>query len=108
MRVGSLTSERDDLPQRGAAAGEFADFIRFFPISMAAHALLVWIMLKRQWIGALITMAIVVGFIAAVVLRLFTVAVCILLGALGIAYVLGIAWMRTNPSARQKQSARVH
>lgn len=59
-------------------------------------------MRKRQWIGALVTLAIVVGFVAAVLLKLFTIAVCILLGAVTAAYVLGIAWMRTSPRHRHR------
>ncbi|HEY2405412.1 MAG TPA: hypothetical protein VGI10_05405 [Polyangiaceae bacterium] len=65
-------------------------------------------MKKRQWLGALVALAIVSGFVAALALHLFTIAVCILLGAVTVAYVLSIAWMRTRPSRRDRHPSRAH
>jgi hypothetical protein len=63
--------------------------------------------MKRQAKGAAIAMAFVAAFIASIAFHSVVAAVCVLLSGVTVAFVVGIAWMRTAPqrvgSKRQSQ-----
>jgi multisubunit Na+/H+ antiporter MnhG subunit len=52
--------------------------------------------MNRQAKGALIAIAFVAAFIASMALHSVVAAVVVLLSAITVAYVVGIAWMRTS------------
>ena len=52
--------------------------------------------MKRQLKGALIALAFVAAFIVSVVAHSVVAAVIVLLCAVTVAYVMGIAWMRVS------------
>lgn len=54
--------------------------------------------MKRQAIGAAIALAFVAAFIASIALHSVVAAISVLLCGVTIAFVVGIAWMRTAPS----------
>ena len=59
--------------------------------------------MTRQAKGAAIALAFVAAFIASVAFHSVVAAVIVLLSAITVAYVVGIAWMRTSPQrARNK------
>ena len=53
--------------------------------------------MKRQAIGAAIAMLFVAAFIASVAFHSVVAAVTVLLSAVTVAFIVGIAWMRTAP-----------
>ena len=55
-----------------------------------------WLM-KRQALGALIAMAFVAAFIASVAFHSVVAAISVLLSGVTVAFIVGIAWMRTAP-----------
>jgi hypothetical protein len=52
--------------------------------------------MTRQWKGAALALAFVAAFIASVALHSVVAAVVVLLSAITVSYVVGIAWMRTS------------
>ena len=52
--------------------------------------------MKRQAKGAAIAFAFVAAFVAAVAFKSVVAAVIVLLSGITVAYVVGIAWMRTS------------
>ena len=63
--------------------------------------------MSRQAKGAAIAFAFVAAFIASVAFHSVVAAVIVLLSAITIAYVIGIAWMRTSAHrARNKQEGQ--
>jgi multisubunit Na+/H+ antiporter MnhG subunit len=60
--------------------------------------------MNRHWRGGLIFGVIAVAaFVAALLMKFFAGAVAVLLGSIVVAYVVGIAWMRSG-RARNKQT----
>ncbi|HKO49551.1 MAG TPA: hypothetical protein VJV79_17600 [Polyangiaceae bacterium] len=53
--------------------------------------------MSRQAKGAAITFVFVAAFIASVAFHSVVAAVIVLLSAITVAYIVGIAWMRTSP-----------
>jgi hypothetical protein len=53
--------------------------------------------MNRQAKGAAIAMVFVAAFIASVAFHSVVAAVCVLLSGVTVAFVVGIAWMRTAP-----------
>jgi len=57
--------------------------------------------MNRQWKGVVaLTAAFIVAFVVAVLLHSMVAAVTIVLATIGVAFVLGISWMRTAPTHR--------
>jgi hypothetical protein len=54
--------------------------------------------MKRQALGAVIAMAFVAAFIASVAFHSVVAAITVLLSGITVAFIVGIAWMRTAPS----------
>ena len=52
--------------------------------------------MTRQWQGAALALAFVAAFIVSVLLHSIVASVGVLLSAIAISYVVGIAWMRTS------------
>jgi len=52
--------------------------------------------MNRQAKGAAIALAFVAAFVASLVFHSFVAAVIVLLSGVTVAYVVGIAWMRTS------------
>jgi biotin transporter BioY len=62
--------------------------------------------MSRQFKGALIAMAFVAAFIVSVAVHSPVAAVIVLLSAVTVSYVVGIAWMRTSTHrARDKRQS---
>ena len=60
--------------------------------------------MTRQWKGAALALAFVAAFIVSVALHSVVAAVVVLLSAITVSYVIGIAWMRTSTHrVRDKQ-----
>jgi len=55
-------------------------------------------LMKRQALGAVIALAFVAAFIASVAFHSVVAAVSVLLSGVTVAFIVGIAWMRTAPS----------
>lgn len=55
-----------------------------------------WLM-KRQAIGAVIAMVFVAAFVISIAFHSVVASVIVLLSGITIAFVVGIAWMRTAP-----------
>jgi len=53
--------------------------------------------MKRQAIGAVIALLFVAAFVASIAFHSVVAAVTVLLSAVTVAYIVGIAWMRTAP-----------
>jgi hypothetical protein len=60
--------------------------------------------MNRQAKGAAIAMVFVAAFIVSVAFHSVVAAVCVLLSAVTVAFVVGIAWMRTAPDRGKRQS----
>jgi hypothetical protein len=64
--------------------------------------------MKRQAIGAALALAFVAAFIASIAFHSVVAAVIVLLSAITVAYIVGIAWMRTSthrvPEKEQSQN----
>ena len=52
--------------------------------------------MSRQLKGALLAMGFVAAFILSIVLHSIVASVIVLLSAITVSYVVGIAWLRTN------------
>lgn len=52
--------------------------------------------MSRQLKGALLALSFVAAFIVSIVFHSVVGAVIVLLSAISVSYVIGIAWMRTN------------
>jgi biotin transporter BioY len=62
--------------------------------------------MTRQLKGALLAFAFVAAFIASIALHSVVASVIVLLSSITVAYVIGIAWMRTSTHrVRSKQQS---
>jgi hypothetical protein len=60
--------------------------------------------MTRQWKGAALAIAFVAAFVVSVAFHSVVAAVIVLLSAVTVSYVIGIAWMRTSTHrVRDKQ-----
>jgi hypothetical protein len=60
--------------------------------------------MNRQWKGvAVLTTAFVLAFIASLALHSAVGAVAVLLSAVVVSFVLGISWMRTSQTRRERR-----
>lgn len=65
-------------------------------LSTAGMAVAHSVGMGRQLKGALLAMSFVAAFIVSIVFHSLVAAVIVLLSAISVSYVIGIAWMRTN------------
>lgn len=64
--------------------------------------------MTRQAKGAAIALAFVAAFIASIAFHSFVAAVIVLLSGTTVAFVVGIAWMRTSPHGVGSKQQRQH
>ena len=53
--------------------------------------------MTRQWKGAALAVAFVAAFVASIAIHSLVASVIVLMSAVTVSYVIGIAWMRTAP-----------
>jgi len=70
--------------------------VRMMRVRIAGMWIAQYRSMKRQAKGALLAFAFVAAFIAAVAFKSVIAAVIVLLSGVTVAYVVGIAWMRTS------------
>ena len=74
-------------------------------MQLLARGLLNVLIMNRQAKGAVIALAFVAAFIASIAFHSVVAGVIVLLSGVTVAFVVGIAWMRTSPQrVRGKQS----
>ena len=71
-----------------------------------AHGLLRNAVMNHQAKGAVIAIAFVAAFIASIALHSLVASVIVLLSGVTVAYVTGIAWMRTSAAGRVRDKQR--
>ena len=60
--------------------------------------------MTRQWKGAALAIAFVAAFVASIAFHSLVASVIVLMSAVTVSYVVGIAWMRTSAQrGRSKQ-----
>ncbi len=60
--------------------------------------------MARQWKGAALAVAFVAAFVASIAIHSLVASVIVLMSAVTVSYVVGIAWMRTGAQrGRDKQ-----
>lgn len=64
--------------------------------------------MKRQALGAAIAVLFVAAFIASIAFHSVVAAVVVLLSGVTVAYIVGIAWMRTSPHRGREKREGPH
>jgi hypothetical protein len=64
--------------------------------------------MKRQAIGAAIALVFVAAFIASIAFHSVVASVTVLLSGVTVAYIIGIAWMRTAPGRVREKRENQH